>query len=76
MTRTTPRIRGRRDLAARLLLPGPRPSGLRDPAGYVTHDARWFVAIEGGFAWELAGPFFQVCARHFGGRHFAGYWDS
>jgi hypothetical protein len=42
----------------------------------VTHDARWFVAIEGGFAWELAGPFFQVCARHFGGRHFAGYWDS
>ncbi len=47
---------------------------VRDPAGYVTHGARWFVAIEGGFGWELARPFFQVCARHFGGQHFAGYW--
>jgi hypothetical protein len=47
----------------------------KDP-GYVFQDARWFVSVEGGFAWELAGPVFRVCARHrhFGAQHFAGYY--
>ena len=42
-------------------------------AGYVTASARWFVSVEGGYGWQLAGPVITTCARHFGAGHFLGY---
>jgi hypothetical protein len=41
--------------------------------GYITHQARWFVSLDGGYAWDFAVAILEICARHLGEQHFVGY---
>lgn len=41
--------------------------------GFPAAKTRWYLSVEGKGAWNLAGPAFPVCARHFGAPPLAGY---